>query len=302
MNPLHLLLVLIVNCAWGFNFIAGKIGAAHYQPLFFTTLRFIFLLVVMLPWLRPAPGYMKPLLRVAFLMGAGHFSMMFIGLNAGANIASIAITTQLYVPFSAILAAIFLKETIPLIKIIAIVTAFLGILIVGLDPVVFSHLDAVMWVMGAAMAMAISTILMRQFPSMGVFRLQAWIAFVAIPSLLLLSLIFESGHLQILRQSNFTDFWSPFYSAIGASVVGHGIMYYLLGRYPVSTVTPLMLLAPVLASIFGIWFFEDQISWKLFLGGTMTLIGILLVSVNIEKLITGVKQKFVEQRRQRLNR
>ena len=284
MTPIHLLLALLANCAWGFNFIAGKIGAGDFQPLFFTSIRFFFLLLVMLPWLRPAPGSMKPLLQLAFLMGVGHFSMMFIGLNAGANIASIAITTQLYVPFSAILAAVFLQEKISRMKIVAILIAFLGIIVIGFDPIVFNHMDAVLWVMGAAFVMAVSTIFMRRFPNMGVFRLQAWTALVASPSLLLLSLIFESNHLHIVSQLSVIDFWSPLYSAIGASVVGHGIVYYLLGRYPVSTVTPLLLLAPVLASIFGIWWFEDEIGWRLVFGGIMTLLGVFMVSFNFRRL------------------
>lgn len=290
MTPIHLLLALLANCAWGFNFIAGKIGAGDFQPLFFTSIRFFFLLLVMLPWLRPVSGSMKPLLQLAFLMGVGHFSMMFIGLNAGGNIASIAITTQLYVPFSAILAAVFLREKIPLIKIMGIVIAFLGIIVIGFDPIVFNHVDAVLWVMGAAFVLAVSTILMRRFPNMGVFRLQAWIALVASPSLLVLSLVFESNHLQIVSQLSVMDFWSPLYSAIGASVIGHGIVYYLLGRYPVSTVTPLMLLAPVLASIFGIWWFEDQLGWRLVLGGIMTLLGVFMVSLNFRQLFA---KKFV---------
>lgn len=284
MTPIHLLLALLANCAWGFNFIAGKIGAGDFQPLFFTSIRFFFLLLVMLPWLRPAPGSMKPLLQLAFLMGVGHFSMMFIGLNAGANIASIAITTQLYVPFSAILAAVFLQEKISRMKIVAILIAFLGIIVIGFDPIVFHHMDAVLWVMGAAFVMAVSTIFMRRFPNMGVFRLQAWTALVASPSLLLLSLIFESNHVQIVSQLSVIDFWSPLYSAIGASVVGHGIVYYLLGRYPVSTVTPLLLLAPVLASIFGICWFEDEIGWRLVFGGIMTLFGVFMVSFNFRRL------------------
>ncbi len=223
-------------------------------------------------------------------MGVCHFSMMFIGLNAGANIASIAITAQLYVPFSAILAAAFLKEQFSLIKVMAIALAFLGILVIGFDPIVFNHLDAVLWVMGAAFVMALSTILMRQFPNMGVFRLQAWIALIATPSLLILSVLFESNHYQILTQLNIIDFWSPLYSAIGASVIGHGLVYYLLARYPVSTVTPLMLLAPLLASFFGTWWFGDQNSWKLILGGAMTLTGVLLVSLNIEQRLRRLMQ------------
>ncbi|SHO44842.1 DMT family transporter [Desulfopila aestuarii] len=282
MNIVHFLLALLANFVWGFNFIAGKAGAEQFQPLLFTALRFFFLLLVMLPWLRPAPGYMWPLLRVAILLGVGHFSMMFIGLNAGGNIASVAITTQLYVPFSAILAAIFLGEKISAIRVVAILIALCGVMVIGFDPVVFNHLDAIFWVMGAAFMMAVATIMMRQFPNLGVFKLQAWIALVATPSLLLLSLIFESGHGQVLASARWMDFWTPLYSAIGASVVGHGIVYYLLGRYSVSIVTPLMLLAPVLASVFGVLFFQDQIGWKLIVGGVLTLIGVLLVSVHPE--------------------
>jgi O-acetylserine/cysteine efflux transporter len=272
-----LLLALLANFAWGFNFIAGKIGAAQFQPLFFTSIRFLFLLLIMLPWLKPAPGHMKPLLKVSFLLGVVHFGMIFIGLNAGGNIASIAITTQLYVPFSAILATLVLKERISFIRILAIAIALLGVMVIGFDPVVFNHMDAIMWVIGAALAMAIATILMRQCPNLGVFKLQAWIAAVAMPSHLLLSLIFETGQLQLLREIQLIDLWSPLYSAVGASVIGHGIVYYLLGRYPVSSVTPLLLLAPILASIFGVFCFEDELGWKFFVGGGINLFCILIV-------------------------
>lgn len=280
-----LLLVLLANVGWGFNYIAGKIGAGHFQPLLFTSIRFLFLFVLMLPWLKPAPGFMFPLLRVAFFLGVVHFSMMFIGLNAGGNIASVAITTQLYVPFSAILANIFLREKISFMRVVAIAVAMAGVMVIGFDPIVFNHLDAVIWVIGAAVAMAIATILMRQCPNLGVFRLQAWIAAVAAPSLFLLSLIFESGQGELLGNSRLTDYWSPLYSAIGASIIGHGIVYYLLGRYPVAVVTPLLLLAPILASLFGVWMFHDVLGWKLIVGGIMTLTGILLVSMHpqIEK-------------------
>lgn len=277
MSVPHLLMILIANSAWGFNFIAGKIGAEVFQPLFFTALRFLFLLLLMLPWLRPAPGYMKPLLRVAFLLGVLHFAMVFIGLNAGGDIASIAITTQLYVPFSAILASVFLREKISPISIFSITLAFGGVMVIGFDPMVFNHLDAILWVTGAAFVMAVATILMRQCPNLGVFRLQAWIALVALPSLLLLSSIFESGQMQILSEAGILDFWTPLYSAVGASIVGHGIVYYLLGRYPVSKITPLLLPTPIIATLLGVLIFGDTLGWKMIVGGSMTLLGVLML-------------------------
>jgi O-acetylserine/cysteine efflux transporter len=277
MSVRHLLMVLLVNVAWGLNFIAGKIGAELFQPLFFTALRFLFLLILMLPWLKPAPGHMMPLLRVAFLLGVLHFGMIFIGLNAGGNIASIAITTQLYVPFSAILASVFLREKISLVSICSIAVAFGGVMVIGFDPIVFNHLDAILWVAGAALVMAMATILMRQCPNLGVFRLQAWIAVVALPSLLLLSAIFESGQSEIVAEVAILDFWSPLYSAVGASIIGHGMVYYLLGRYPVSIVTPLLLPTPIIATFLGVLIFGDVLGWKMIVGGAMTLIGVLML-------------------------
>ncbi len=277
MSVPHLLLIVLANFAWGFNYIAGKIGAGVFQPLLFTAFRFLFLLLLMLPWLKPAPGYMKPLLRVAFLLGVLHFAMIFIGLNAGGNIASIAITTQLYVPFSAIFASVFLREKISLRSLFSIAVAFAGVMVIGFDPIVFNHLDAILWVAGAAFIMAVATILMRQCPNLGVFRLQAWIALVALPSLLLLSSIFESGQIQTLSKVGIIDFWTPLYSAVGASIVGHGIVYYLLGRYPVSIVTPLLLPTPIIATFLGVLFFGDILGWKMIVGGSMTLLGVLML-------------------------
>lgn len=280
MRPVDLLLVVVVNCAWGFNFIAGKIGAEEFQPLFFTAIRFFLLLIITLPWLRPARGYMMPLLRVSFLLGTIHFGMIFIGLHGSGNIGSVAIATQLYVPFSALLAVVFLGERIPFRRFAAIVTAFAGVMIIGFDPVVLAHLASVLWVIGAALAMAVATILMRQCPKLGVFRLQAWIALVAAPSLMVLSLIFETDHLRILEESSPRDFWAPLYSAVGASIIGHGTVYYLLGRYPVAVVTPLLLAAPILATIFGVFWFDDTLGWRLVVGGLITLVAILVLSIN----------------------
>jgi O-acetylserine/cysteine efflux transporter len=56
MRPVHILLALIVCIAWGLNAVAGKIGVTYFPPVFFTALRFVFVLMCLLPWLKPVPG------------------------------------------------------------------------------------------------------------------------------------------------------------------------------------------------------------------------------------------------------
>lgn len=274
-----LLLALLANAAWALNFLAGKAGVEHFPPLLFSTLRFAVLLLLLLPWLRWQSGKMRQVLQISVVLGVLHFSMIFIGLKASGDIASVAIAAQLYVPFSALLAVIWLGERLDRWRVAGIAAAFAGVLVIGFDPTVFAHLDALAWIVGAALAMAVATILMRRLSGVRVFTLQAWIGAVATPSLLLMSLLLEQGQVEALHTAGGFDFALPVYSAIGASLVGHGIVYHLLTRYPVSLITPLLLLAPVLAVVLGVLVWGDQLTWKLLLGGSMTLAGVAIVTL-----------------------
>jgi O-acetylserine/cysteine efflux transporter len=278
-KPSDLLLALLANAVWALNFLVGKAGVEHFPPLLFSMLRFAVLLLLLLPWLRWQSGKMRQVLQISVVLGVLHFSMIFIGLDASGDIASVAIAAQLYVPFSALLAVVWLGERLDRWRMAGIAAAFAGVMVIGFDPTVFAHLDALAWIVGSALAMAIATILMRRLSGVGVFTLQAWIGAVATPSLLLMSLLLEQGQAEALRTASGLDFALPVYSAMGASLVGHGIVYYLLTRYPVSLITPLLLLAPVLAVVLGVWVWGDQLTWKLLLGGAMTLAGVAIVTL-----------------------
>ena len=279
MKPGDLLLALLANTAWAFNFIVGKAGVSHFQPFLFTGLRFAVLLLVLLPFLRWLPGRMGGVLGIALVEGVIHFSLIFAGLEASGDIASVAIASQLYVPFSALLAVMFLDERLGRRRLLGMASAFGGVLVIGLDPLVFNHLDALLLITAGALAMAVATIQMRRLQGVGVLALQGWIALCATPALALLSLLFEDGQWAAVRSATPWEWATPVYSALAASLIGHGIVYLLLGRYPVGVVTPLLLLSPVLAVVFGVLLWGDVLTWKLILGGILTLAGIAIITV-----------------------
>ncbi|MFZ1326843.1 MAG: EamA family transporter [Candidatus Contendobacter sp.] len=279
-----LLLALLANVVWAFNFIAGKAGVEHFQPFLFTTLRFAVLLLVLLPFLRWLPGRMRGVFSVAITLGALHFSLIFLGLKASGDIASVAIASQLYVPFSTLLAVVWLGETLDGGRLLGMALAFGGVLVIGFDPIVFQHLDALLLIIAGATVMAVATIQMRQLRGVNVLVLQAWIALCATPTLAFLSLLFEQSQWVALRAATGLEWAAPVYSALGASLIGHGIMYHLLGRYPVNVTTPLMLLTPVLAVAFGVLLWGDVLSWKLVLGGALTIAGIVVITVSAATL------------------
>ena len=69
------------------------------------------------------------------------------------------------------------------------------------------------------------------------------------------------------------------YSAIGASLIGHGGMTWLFQRYPVSTVAPLTLPTPLLSVIVAAVAFGTPITTSMIIGGLVTMTGIAIITL-----------------------
>jgi len=279
LSPHHLALLVFINALWGLNFLAGKLGTEVFGPLMFSTLRFAVVLLLLFPFMRVVKGQMKLIVLIGLCLGAGHYSIMFYALYLGDNVSSIAIAAQLAVPFSTILAILFLGERIRLIRIFAITLSFLGVVVIGFEPVGPEHLLALLAATVAAAVMAVAAILMRRLVGVGVFSLQGWIALVSTSVLALLTWVFESHSLITLRDIPLEQYWTPVYSAIGATIIGHGSLYYLLQRYEINHVAPLLTLSSLFAVIFGIVFMGEVLSVKIVLGGLLTLLGVTVIAL-----------------------
>lgn len=274
----HILLLIACNMCWGFNFVAGKIGTDIFSPLLFSALRFGFVLALLLPFLRWAPGQMRLVLTIGLALGAGHYPIMFYAIHKGNVLSMVAIASQLVVPISTLLAVFLLGERIKLVRSLAIALCFIGVVIIGFEAVGPEDLLALTLAALAALAMAVATILMRQVQGIGVFNMQAWIALIATPVIAVLALSIEQPSWTDLSSVPLGEYWSPFYSAVGATIFGHGMMYWLLQRHPVNQVTPFITLSTVFAVIFGVWLFNDELTLQILLGGTMTLVGVFVIS------------------------
>jgi O-acetylserine/cysteine efflux transporter len=61
-------------------------------------------------------------------------------------------------------------------------------------------------------------------------------------------------------------------------LIGHGVVYYLLGRYPVSVTAPIMLLTPIIAIVFGVTIWGDVLTLKLVIGAITTISGVAIIN------------------------
>ena len=279
MSNLHLALLVFVNALWGFNFLAGKIGTEQFGPLLFSAIRFAVVLLLLFPWLRLVKGQMQLIFLIGLSLGAGHYSIMFYALYLGDNISSLAIAAQLTVPFSTILAIMFLRERIGFIRIFAIAMSFLGVVVISFEPVGGEHLLAMAAATIASFVMAIAAILMRRLQGVGVFNLQAWIALVSTIVLTILSVLIEAPGPNIFTGLTIIDFWTPVYSAIGATIIGHGSLYYLLQRYEVNSVAPFITLSTLFAIGYSVVLLDDELTARSIAGGLLTLLGVTIIAL-----------------------
>ena len=280
MTRTHLALLVLVNALWGFNFIAGKAGTVTFGPLAFVTLRFAIVLVLLAPFLRRVPGQMREVLAIGLLLGLGHYAFMFYAIFVAGSLSAVAIAAQLTVPFSTILAILVLGERIGPPRALAIAASFGGVAIIGFAPVGGpDHLLALALATVASGAMAGAAILMRRLQGVGAFNLQGWIALCATLSMALLTLVLERPDWQLLRAVPLVDYWTAVYSAVGATIVGHGLLYHLLQRYPVNDVAPFITLSTLFAIGFGVWLAGDALTPRIVLGGLLTLVGVTVIAV-----------------------
>lgn len=275
-----LALVLLICLVWAGNFLASASALQHFPPFVFTALRLLVVLAFLLRYLRPVPLAMrKRLLLVALCNGALHFGFNFWAIAVAGDISSVAISLQSYIPMTALLAWGLLGERPTRSTAAGIGVAFIGVAVLGFDPLVLDAPMALGLSLIAAATLALGTVMLRTIGGLHTFQLQAWTAAISVPPLLLVAALTEPMSLSLLTEARWQDWAGVLYSALAASLVGHGLLYVLLQRHPVAQVTPMLLLTPVFAVTLGVLFWGDHPGPRLLLGGAMVLGGVLIVAV-----------------------
>lgn len=280
MRPLDFIFLVLVCLVWGLTFVVGKAALAEMPPLLFTGLRYLLLSLLLAPLLRIHPGQMRNIAVCAITLGGVHFALFYAGLALAENVAAVSAIVQIGVPFSVIFSMLFLNERIDIYRFIGMMAAFGGVAIISFDPAIFSELVSLYLIVGSAFIGAIGTVVMRRMQGVGTFALQSWIAMTAWPLLLGLSLFYESNHVDILANAGLAGWGGVFYTSLGASLIGHAGIFYLLKRYEVTLISPLTLMAPIFGAMFGILLWGDLVTLSLVGGGLLTLLGVLIISIH----------------------
>lgn len=274
----HLGLILAISIFWGTNFVVAKFALLEMSPLLLTTLRFVIVSIILSPFLRFHKDQLPLLLCVGLTAGAFNFGFFFLGLQY-ASASAAAVFVQLNAPFAVLLAVFFLGEHLSKHNIIGLGLAFGGVMVLSFDPGIFTYKFGLMFVTLCAAFVAISNVLMKKLKDVGVLDLQCHVALVSFPVLLLGSLLLEDGQMEAMKTASWVPWAAVLFMVFGANIIGHGGVYYLLQRYEVSRISTLLLLAPCIGVLSGVFLLNEPMSIRIAIGALITIGGIAVIAM-----------------------
>ncbi|EWY37515.1 DMT transporter permease [Skermanella stibiiresistens SB22] len=278
MSPRDVVLTLFVMVIWGVNFAVAKYGLREFSPMLLMCLRFAMVAVMLVPFVRIPWGQMKGILVLSVLLGGLHFPLMFTGLTkVDAAAASIAI--QLQVPFSSLLAALLYKDKLGWRRGLGMAISFAGVMVIAGEPRAMGGGFYLGLVVIAALIFSVVNIQIRRIGSISGFALNGWMAALAAPQLLIVSLLTETGQIEMIRSSTWVGWSSIAYMAILVTIVSYAIWYRLVRRYQVNQTMPWTLLVPVFGVLSGILMLGEPLTPAMMVGGTLTLMGVAVIMI-----------------------
>ena len=158
------------------------------------------------------------------------------------------------------------------------VIAFFGVFILTGAPnlegkyfgVLLTLSGAFTWSLGAVMAKALSK-------KIGAFALMTWLCVFSGPLLILISTVVNGNPIQYILSANFYSWLTVIYLGCFMQPIAYGAWYYVLKKYPVNKVMPVLLLLPMTGFITAIFLLGEEPPKQVFLGGVIIVFGVGMI-------------------------
>lgn len=278
MKPFDLAIVLFVVTIWGLNFVFVKIGVAEIPPFLFMALRFGVVALILVPFIKWPHGRGKALIAYSMMLGVVHFGLMFNAIHL-IDASTVALLSQLNTPFAVILSAVLFRDYPGWKRVLGIAIAFGGCFVIAGEPRFDGALLPILMVVGGTFAWAVAAVQAKQLGSIGPFALNGWMALFATPPLLLISLSTETGQWDAMRMISVNAVISVLYQSVLVVIVGYGLWYGLIKRYPLSRVIPFTLLLPVVGVAGGVLALGEAMTMEMVVGGGLIIVGVGIVAL-----------------------
>ena len=277
MKTRDIFIALLVPVVLGFGFVIAKPAMDYFPPYLLMGMRFT-IPALMLVWWFPLPkGLYFDLFKVSLIGSTLQYGLTYTGLNI-IDASSAVLLVMLEVPFGIIIAYFLLKE-IPTIKNIAgLIIAFIGVFILTGAPNLEGKYIGVVLVLSGSFTWALGAVLAKPLSKkIGAFALMTWLCVFSGPMLLLVSFIFDGNPITFILSANINSWLTVIFLGFFMQPVGYAAWYYVLRRYPVNKVMPVLLILPVTGLVTSIFLLGEDPPKQVFLGGLVIIFGVAMI-------------------------
>ena len=277
MKTRDIFIALLVPIVLGFGFVIAKPAMQYFPPYLLMGMRFTIPALILVWWFPLPKGLYLDLFKVSLIGSTLQYGLTYTGLNI-IDASSAILFVQLEVPFGIIIAFFLLKEIPTLKNIVGLAIAFIGVFILTGAPnlegkyigVFFTISGAFTWALGAVMAKPLSN-------KIGAFALMTWLCVFSGPMLLIVSFLFDGNPMQYILYANFNSWLTVIFLGFFMQPVGYAAWYYVLKKYPVNKVMPVLLILPVTGLITSIFLLGEDPPTQVFLGGLVIIFGVAMI-------------------------
>jgi O-acetylserine/cysteine efflux transporter len=254
-------------------------------------MRFV-LAALVLVWFVPIPrGYLWTMCWISFIAATLQYGLTFSGL-ALMQATPAVLLVQSEVIFGVIIAAVILREIPTLRQCLGMVIALVGIIVILGAPALDGQMLGVTLVLLGGLVWAFGQVLIRRLDgALGGFQLTAWLGVMAGPQMLLASLLLDGNPLPAIAAAPVSAWLTVLYLGLVMTVIGYSAWYYVLARYPVPVVMPLLLLLPVAAILGAVSWLGEVPDSMVLVGGAVVIAGVAMVIIEPAQLLASWRKK-----------
>ena len=265
--------MMLCCLGWAGNFVvsAWAVGNNPVPPFMLAATRAV-IVIVFMGWVlfKPRPKKFKLLLVVCACVGPIHLGFLYTGLQT-ASASGASIVSQILIPFATILSVLFLSEKVGWRRILAIIGAIIGVVIMVYEPGALSFDIGLIYITIAYFALAVGSVVMKRVGDVDWKQYVTWMAVVVLLIMAPASYLFESGQGEVWASSKIPLLIAAGYAAVFVTVFAHGQYFTLVKRYEISVVVPLNLMVTLFATILGVIFLKETIYPRYIFGALLIL-------------------------------
>lgn len=278
MKIYDILLAILITLMWSSNFVFMKYALIGFSPFVFTALRNVIVSGLALPFIRSPKGMIKHGLILGIFLGTGHFGFIVWVMGMNVEVTTAVIVGQLVVPLTCLLSVIFLKEQFGWRKGVALIVAFIGVIIYVGTPHTVNNPVGIGLLSLTFVNLAITNIYAKsKLHNLPPVSIVGWATMFSSPILIAVMLYNNGIPVEMLKEASLLEYVCLLSSAVFPLLLGNIGWHYLIKKYTVNTIVPFSMLVPIFGSVFGVLIFDEVFTFTMFIGALFIMTGVGII-------------------------